>query len=59
MKLDTIINLDPRMKQIVQTPTRLNPDTILDTITWVWVWGELWIGKTRVETVQGTIYSQA
>ena len=32
MKLDTILNLDPKMKQIVQTPTRLNPDAILDPI---------------------------
>ena len=32
MKLDMILNLDPKMKQIVQTPTRLNPDAILDPI---------------------------
>jgi hypothetical protein len=32
MKLDVILNLDPKMKQIVQTPTRLNPDAILDPI---------------------------
>ena len=33
MNLDTILNLDTRMKQIVQTPNRLNPAAILDTIT--------------------------
>ena len=32
MKLDTILNLDDRMKQIVKNPTRLNPDEILDPI---------------------------
>ena len=32
MKLDMIMNLDPRMRQIVQSPTRLNPDEILDSI---------------------------
>ena len=32
MKLDSILFLDPRLKQIVQTPTRLNPDAILDPI---------------------------
>ena len=32
MKLDTILVLDPKMKQIVQTPTQLNPDAILDPI---------------------------
>ena len=32
LKLDTILNLDDRMKQIVKNPTRLNPDEILDPI---------------------------
>ena len=32
VKLDTILNLDPRLKQIVQSPTRLNPNAILDPI---------------------------
>ena len=32
LKLDTTLNLDPNMKQIVQNPTRLNPDEILDPI---------------------------
>ena len=32
MKLDTILNLDTKMKQIVMTPTRLNPAAILDPI---------------------------
>ena len=32
MKLDTVLNLDKRMKQIVQSPTRLNPPAILDPI---------------------------
>ena len=32
MKLDTVLNLDQRMKQIVQLPTRLNPPAILDPV---------------------------
>ena len=32
MKLDTILSLDTRLKQIVQTPTRLNPPEILDPV---------------------------
>ena len=32
MKLDTILNLDTKVKQIVMTPTRLNPDAILAPI---------------------------
>ena len=32
MKLDTVLNLDQRMKQIVQSPTRLNPPAILDPV---------------------------
>ena len=32
LNLSPILNLSPRFKQVVQTPTRLNPDAILDPI---------------------------
>ena len=32
LKLDSILNLSPTLKQLVDSPTRLNPDQILDPI---------------------------
>ena len=32
LNLSPILNLSPRFKQVVKTPTRLNPDAILDPI---------------------------
>ena len=32
LKLDSILNLSPNLKQVVDSPTRLNPDQILDPI---------------------------
>ena len=32
LKLDSILNLSPSLKQLVESPTRLNPDQILDPI---------------------------
>ena len=32
LKLDSILNLSPKLKQMVESPTRLNPDRILDPI---------------------------
>ena len=32
LKLDSILNLSPKLKQMVESPTRLNPDQILDPI---------------------------
>ena len=32
LKLDAILNLSPAMKSLVKTPTRRNPDSILDNI---------------------------
>jgi hypothetical protein len=32
LKLDSILNLSPNLKQLVSTPTRLDPDRILDPI---------------------------
>ena len=32
LKLDQILNLSPNLKSVVLTPTRLNPDKILDNI---------------------------
>ena len=32
LKLDTILSLSPHMRQVVQSPTRLNPPRLLDPI---------------------------
>ena len=42
LNLKSILNLSPRLKQVVTVPTRLNPDAILDTIiTTLWAFYQL------------------